>query len=198
MALSIMFLWRSCVTISRATMQRFRGSGEFINSPPDNLNGCNESNTPPISQLAQSPNNPKQNLPIFPAAARWVKEQLQAHPDLELASTFWPLWLVANLFAVFSYQFTTVASATILTSTSTVWTLLLGAFAGTRRISRCTIGSVSLSLFGVVVITRFDMAELRSHAARNQVLGNALALLSALSYSDYAILLKTNSAPSRS
>jgi solute carrier family 35, member F5 len=138
-------------------------------------------------------------------------------PTASLAFKFCLLWFTANYFAMACLQYTTVASTTILTSTSSIWTLLIGAVTRTEHFTWRKLFGVLASLFGIMLISKIDMGssdppdtsdttpETRSAltflATRaldpfpskppsELLLGDALALLSAILYGIYTVMLK--------
>jgi len=135
-------------------------------------------------------------------------------PTARLSFAFCLLWFGANYFAMACLQFTSVASTTILTSTSSFWTLLIGAFTGVEKFTWRKLCGVFGSLVGVVLISRVDLSAsvsnepatprmlqgrlLSSRAivtfpekpASEMALGDAMALFSAIIYGVYTITLK--------
>ena len=112
-------------------------------------------------------------------------------------------------------QFTTVASTTILTSTSSIWTLLIGALTRTERFTYRKLFGVIASLLGIVLISLVDTSSSNTPSSatprllsiRDDIpdgpldpfpektpaqlaLGDSLAALSALIYGLYTIMLK--------
>lgn len=82
---------------------------------------------------------------------------------LDLVSTarlslmFCCLWFGANYFSLSALQFTAVASATILTSTASMWTLVIGAVTGIETFTWKKLCGVLASFFGIVLISMLDM-----------------------------------------
>lgn len=139
-------------------------------------------------------------------------------PTATLAFKFCLLWFGANYFAMACLQYTTVASTTILTSTSSVWTLLIGAVTHTEKFTWRKLAGVLASLFGIALISKIDMGnasdataddndssdaasrtltllvravtEFPDKTARELAVGDALALLSAVLYGLYTVMLK--------
>lgn len=129
-----------------------------------------------------------------------------------LSIAFCVLWFLANYFAMACLQYTTVASTTILTSTSSFWTLLIGAATGMERFTWRKFLGVMGSFLGIILISRVDLStsadsanppsdSTNSPAARaidsfpdksraELALGDGLALLSAVIYGGYTITLK--------
>lgn len=152
-----------------------------------------------------------------------TSEYLELVPTARYALAFCLLWFGANYFAMACLQYTTVASTTILTSTSSVWTLLIGAISRIERFTWRKLCGVLASIVGIVLISRVDLSApatdtssppahlllmLRTLVKKNNkndtstsystpkrsvgeiALGDALALLSAIIYGLYTIMLK--------
>ncbi|KAG9690950.1 hypothetical protein KCU95_g8388, partial [Aureobasidium melanogenum] len=115
-----------------------------------------------------------------------------------LSLEFCILWFLANYFVAACLEHTTVASSTILTSTSSIFTLLLGCAVGVEIFTLKKLLGVLASLLGVVLISSVDLfgdnddgRGLFPHKSARQVaLGDAMALLSAVLYGIYAVLMK--------
>jgi solute carrier family 35, member F5 len=142
--------------------------------------------------------------------------QPQQHRRLSLLQTaklsaeFSVLWFAANYFAAACLEYTTVGSATILTSTSSVWTLLFGALAGVERFSVRKLLGVAASLAGLALVSSLDVAgwgggggggggageeagragSFPHKTGRELAVGDALALVGAVVYGIYAVVLK--------
>jgi solute carrier family 35, member F5 len=105
-----------------------------------------------------------------------------------LASQFSVLWYLSNLFNNASYIYTTVASATILSCTSSFFTLIVGSMFGIERFTLSKFGALIISILGIWMITT---AEDKSESAPESVmLGNIFALGGAFLYGVYTTLLK--------
>ncbi|KAF2863109.1 hypothetical protein K470DRAFT_201856, partial [Piedraia hortae CBS 480.64] len=116
-----------------------------------------------------------------------------------LALEFCPLWFLANYFAAACLEYTTVASATILTSTSSVFTLIFGALFGAEAITLRKVLAVLASLAGVALISTADLSGNNAKEHRGDfpaktkgeiAIGDTLALISAVMYGLYAVFLK--------
>ena len=149
-----------------------------------------------------------------------LTEQKRTHlallPTAKLALGFCFLWFGANYFALACLEFTTVASTTILTSTSSIWTLMIGALTRTERFTWRKLLGVLASLFGIALISTLDsgatapassdgtttptaptlvhlltraVKEFPSKPPSELLLGDALALLSAIIYGLYTVML---------
>jgi solute carrier family 35, member F5 len=138
----------------------------------------------------------------------YKRTHLALLPTARLALYFCFLWFGANYFAMACLRYTTVASTTILTSTSSVWTLLIGAVTRTEKFTWRKLAGVFASLLGIALISKIDMngaveessssasiatravAEFPEKTASELALGDALALLSAVLYGLYTVMLK--------
>ncbi|RGP79929.1 integral membrane [Fusarium longipes] len=126
------------------------------------------------------------------------EEKLSFKDTAVLSFEFCMLWFLANYFSSACLEHTSVASVTILTSTSSVWTLIFCSLFGIERFSPAKIMGVAASLAGVVLISTVDLAgkadEDRGsfpHKSSTQIaLGDAMALLSAVIYGLYVTVMK--------
>lgn len=141
---------------------------------------------------------------------RRMRTHLGFKSTARLSFTFCILWFSANYFAMACLQYTTVASTTILTSTSSIWTLLIGAFTHMEKFTWRKLLGVLASLAGIVIISSKDLTAtgpgpdgtpLGHHDVRSPstfptkrpaelALGDVLALTSAVIYGAYTIMLK--------
>ncbi|KAK6435715.1 hypothetical protein LTR95_008101 [Oleoguttula sp. CCFEE 5521] len=127
--------------------------------------------------------------------------QLSLHETSRLALEFCLLWFAANYSVPPCLSYTTVASSTILTSTSSVFTLLFGALfrVETFTIRKCL--AVFASLAGIALISSIDFSgenndadhrgDFPKKAPWEIALGDGLALLSAVLYGLYAVFMKS-------
>lgn len=135
---------------------------------------------------------------------------LVAHPEVEdnsvltvyetakLSLEFCLLWFVANYLTAGCLQYTTVASSTILTSTSSIWTLVFGAMFHVEGFTARKLVGVLASLAGIVLISMVDLSgnndENRGkfpHKTQGEIaIGDAMAFFSALMYGIYAVVMK--------
>ena len=87
---------------------------------------------------------------------------------------------------------TSVSSTVILSSTSSLFTLILGRMIGTERIDLAKLAAVGCSIVGVALVTNADrQVDPMAVEAPRRVVGDALALLSAMLYAVYVSLLKS-------
>jgi len=114
-----------------------------------------------------------------------------------LAAWFCLLWFVANWALNASLDYTSVASATILSSMSGFFTLGIGRVFRVETLTVVKIAAVATSFGGVVLVSLSDSSGPSNPGApanhpRVPLLGDTLALFSALFYALYVILLKVH------
>ncbi|KAG5209834.1 EamA domain-containing protein [Trichophyton interdigitale] len=114
----------------------------------------------------------------------------------KLSLEFCIIW--ANYFAMACLQYTSVASTTVLTSTSGVWTLIFGAMIKVEKFTLRKCIGVLTSLFGIFLISRVDISsstDSKNGTFPNKppgevILGNFMAAFSAVLYGVYTTLMK--------
>ncbi|KAH5032019.1 hypothetical protein HBI74_077740 [Parastagonospora nodorum] len=115
-----------------------------------------------------------------------------------LALEFCILWFLANYFAAACLEYTTVASSTILSSTSSIWTLLSGSLMRVERFTVRKLIGVCASLAGVVLISLVDVSgetdenrgSFPHKTPRELAVGDVMAFVSAVLYGFYAVFMK--------
>ncbi|KZT75168.1 hypothetical protein DAEQUDRAFT_720388 [Daedalea quercina L-15889] len=143
-----------------------------------------------------------------PRTASIVNERLSMRETAQLAAFFCPLWFIANWSVNASLDYTSVASATILSSMSGFFTLGIGRLFRVETLTLVKLIAVITSFGGVVLVSLSDsqqstpapttpsveppptMQNPITTFASAHILGDFLALLSALFYALYVILLK--------
>lgn len=153
----------------------------------------------PLSQEAQDGTQPE------PDRARTSSDDelppLTTRETASLASTFCVLWFIANWTVNASFRYTSVGSATVLASTSGFFTMVVGRILGIERLTSWKVGAVVTSFVGVVLVSFADAGRPPTKTPpppssallpppSNPLLGDFLALLSALFYALYMLLLK--------
>ncbi|KAH0561995.1 hypothetical protein GP486_003305 [Trichoglossum hirsutum] len=126
------------------------------------------------------------------------EDSLTVWETTKLSLEFCVLWFVANYFVAACLKYTTVASATVLSSTSSMWTLLFGALTKVERFSIKKLLGVLASLTGIVLISAFDINGDNDdnrgsfpHKSHKQfAIGDAMAFFSAIMYGVYTLLMK--------
>lgn len=109
----------------------------------------------------------------------------------KLSGVFCALWFVANFSTNASLSYTSVASQTILSSTSSFFTLFIGAILHVESVNSSKLLGLLISFIGIICVTESDsitpdVAFSKVHV----VIGNSLALLGALVYGLYSTVLK--------
>ncbi|KAL7159565.1 hypothetical protein ABFS83_01G035900 [Erythranthe nasuta] len=106
-----------------------------------------------------------------------------------------PVWFITEYLSNSALAYTSVASTTVLTSTSGLFTLLFGALIGGESVNTAKIAAVLISMAGVAMTTFgktwapdeiFSVAETRRHS----ITGDIFGLLSAVFYGLFTVLLK--------
>jgi solute carrier family 35, member F5 len=100
---------------------------------------------------------------------------------------FCPLWFLANYLFNLSLSITSVASNTILSSTSSIWTLALSYILLRQKVGIHRIVAVALCVSGSIMV---GLADKNSSSGHNTVGGDVVALLSAFFYAAYTSVLK--------
>ncbi|KAI0361261.1 hypothetical protein OH77DRAFT_410768 [Trametes cingulata] len=133
-----------------------------------------------------------------------LTKPLTTRETAHLAAVFCLLWFVANWTVNASLDYTSVASATILSSMSVdtgFFTLGIGRVFRVESLTIIKIGAVFTSFVGVVLVSMSDSSQPEtsippppstgmSHLPSLPIVGDALALFSALFYALYVTLLK--------
>ncbi|PAN40420.1 hypothetical protein GQ55_7G306800 [Panicum hallii var. hallii] len=107
-----------------------------------------------------------------------------------------PLWFVTEYLSNAALARTSVASTTVLSSTSGLFTLFIGVLLGQDSINPAKIIAVFISMAGVVMTTMgqtwaSDESEVgKSGDTQRTLLGDMFGLMSAISYGLFTVLLK--------
>ncbi|RYP48872.1 hypothetical protein DL769_011149 [Monosporascus sp. CRB-8-3] len=126
-------------------------------------------------------------------------DRLDLRETARLSLEFCMLWFFANYFASACLEYTSVGSVTILTSTSSVWTLIFCAVMKIERFSIRKLVGVLASLTGIVLISMVDLSGEDNdddrgnfpHKSQQQIaIGDAMALISAVVYGLYVVVMK--------
>lgn len=125
-------------------------------------------------------------------------EKLSLRETAALSLEFCMLWFCANYFASAPLEYTSVGSVTILTSTSSVWTLVFCAVMRVDTFSMRKLMGVMASLAGVVLISTVDLSgksdeDRGSFPHKSQAsiaIGDGMALFSAIIYGLYVTVMK--------
>ncbi|EJD52197.1 hypothetical protein AURDEDRAFT_111628 [Auricularia subglabra TFB-10046 SS5] len=155
-------------------------------------------NASPLRPLQRSPSPPSPGDKDAPLTTR---------ETASLALTFSVLWFIANWSVNAALGYTSVASTTILTTTSGFFTLGIGAMFRVEKFTLIKCAAVLSSFLGVVLVSLSDSRKpplpptapapspspdtgLSLAAQLGALFGDALALFSALFYAIYVVFLK--------
>ncbi|KAI0015507.1 hypothetical protein F4780DRAFT_763681 [Xylariomycetidae sp. FL0641] len=129
-----------------------------------------------------------------------AEKQLGFAATARLSAEFAPIWFLGNYFASACLEYTSVGSVTILTSTSSVWTLVFCALLRIDPFSLRKLIGVLASLTGIIMVSMVDLSsggeddEGRGsfpHKSRAQIaIGDAMAFFSAVVYGVYVVVMK--------
>ncbi|KAK5630800.1 hypothetical protein RRF57_006515 [Xylaria bambusicola] len=126
-------------------------------------------------------------------------EKLSFFETARFSLEFAMIWFCGNYFASACLEYTSVGSVTILTSTSSVWTLIFCAIMKIEPFSIRKLVGVVASLSGVILISLVDLSSDDNddsrgnfpHKTQGQVaIGDAMAFFSAIVYGIYIVVMK--------
>lgn len=126
------------------------------------------------------------------------EEKLSLGETARLSLEFSMLWFLANYFASACLEYTSVGSVTILTSTSSIWTLIFCAITKVEGFTVRKLIGVLASLTGVVLISSVDLSGANDdnrgsfpHKTTAQIaIGDSMAFFSAIIYGVYVTVMK--------
>eukprot|EP00658_Telonema_sp_P-2_P037454 TRINITY_DN2693_c0_g2_i2.p1 TRINITY_DN2693_c0_g2~~TRINITY_DN2693_c0_g2_i2.p1 ORF type:complete len:277 (-),score=34.42 TRINITY_DN2693_c0_g2_i2:223-1053(-) len=111
-----------------------------------------------------------------------------------------PLWMAANGSYNYSLSLTSVASSTILSATSSLFTFVFAVLAGVEKFEWLKLAGVVLCIAGSVMVTMDDSSGGRrsdDHTGWEKLSGDLLALGSAVFYGLYTLALRMMIKPGR-
>ncbi|KAK9102072.1 hypothetical protein Sjap_019326 [Stephania japonica] len=106
-----------------------------------------------------------------------------------------PIWFVTEYLSNAALARTSVASTTVLSSTSGLFTLFIGAILGQDSLNMAKVVAVFVSIAGVVMTTlgktwATDESQLTAVNGQRSLVGDLFGLLSAMCYGLFTVLLK--------
>ncbi|KAG2211875.1 hypothetical protein INT47_004562 [Mucor saturninus] len=119
--------------------------------------------------------------------------KLTTKETVKLSLAFCFLWFFANYTTNASLAYTSVASSTILSSMSGIFTLGIGAMCGVETLSIPKVISVCLSFSGIIFVSYSDQMtkpDTNDFTIPAPLIGDLLALCGAIFYGCYTTLLK--------
>ncbi|KAI8985168.1 hypothetical protein BDB01DRAFT_100810 [Pilobolus umbonatus] len=123
-------------------------------------------------------------------------DKLSTLETVKLSLAFCILWFIANYTTNASLAYTTVGSSTIFASMSGLFTLMIGSLFNVERMNLVKILAVCTSLMGIILVsysdhtTKHQLPLLEERSLPRALIGDLLALIGALFYGFYTILLK--------
>ncbi|CAA7266548.1 unnamed protein product [Cyclocybe aegerita] len=167
------------------------GRGTQAEYQPLALEDDIEESSSPIARLDASLDHPSR------IHARENSLPLTDRETADLAFTFCMIWFIANWTVNASLGFTSVASATVLSSTSGFFTLGIGHLFRIEKFTMMKIGAVVTSFIGVAFVSFSDSEGSKpaiqpgeTYFDSRAMIGDFFALISALFYAIYVTLLK--------
>ncbi|KAG7288835.1 hypothetical protein NEMBOFW57_005194 [Staphylotrichum longicolle] len=126
------------------------------------------------------------------------QDMLSFGETARLSLEFSMLWFAANYFASACLEYTSVGSVTILTSTSSIWTLIFCAITKVEGFTVRKLIGVLASLAGVILISSVDLSGANDdnrgsfpYKSTAQIaIGDAMAFFSAIIYGVYVTVMK--------
>ncbi|KAK5137279.1 hypothetical protein LTR08_000249 [Meristemomyces frigidus] len=191
--------WRQNLRWQYATLKQEEG-GDGLESPSDRQRRLSNGASQELLLGESMENSQSLNLKSAGADDMEPLPQLTLPEIAKLGLEFCIIWFVANYFVAACLEYTTVASSTILVSTSSVWTLCFGVAFGVEAYTLRKLVAVMASLAGIVLISTVDLSgnntddehrgDFPAKSLRDVAIGDALALFSAVMYGGYAVFMK--------
>ncbi|KAI9671471.1 MAG: hypothetical protein M1831_004380 [Alyxoria varia] len=137
----------------------------------------------------------------FESEAKDPDAPLTTRDHFHLSAKFCGLWFFSGWLNAASFENTSVASSTILVSTSSVFALLFGSILGVEKFTINKLVGVMASLGGIIMVSLVDTSSKKDDDSRGSfpykspgqiALGDCMALLSAVFYGLYATVLTKN------
>ncbi|ODV78131.1 uncharacterized protein CANTADRAFT_28957, partial [Suhomyces tanzawaensis NRRL Y-17324] len=105
-------------------------------------------------------------------------------------------YFLYNFFVMESLQYTSAANQTVFSSTTSIFTLIIGVLVKTDKLSFKKVVCVTISTIGVFLVNMSESANEPDsglkYLPKNPMLGNSLAMCGALMYSSYMLIMKVN------
>ncbi|XP_014502271.1 uncharacterized vacuolar membrane protein YML018C isoform X2 [Vigna radiata var. radiata] len=124
-----------------------------------------------------------------------VEKELTAKEIAAYGFYIAPIWFITEYLSNAALARTSVASTTVLSSTSGLFTLFIGAFMGQDSLNVAKVVAVLVSMAGVVMTTMgktwaADESQLSDANGKHSLVGDLFGILSAMSYGLFTVLLK--------
>ncbi|KAF3337052.1 vacuolar membrane protein [Carex littledalei] len=122
---------------------------------------------------------------LLDSKGRWTRTRMA-----KVSILICPFWFFAQLTFNLSLKYTTVASNTILSSTSSLFTFLVALFFLGEKFTWIKLASVLMCMAGTIIVSLADSNSQSNEIATNPLLGDILTLLSAGLYAIYITLIR--------
>ncbi|XP_047328627.1 uncharacterized vacuolar membrane protein YML018C-like [Impatiens glandulifera] len=137
----------------------------------------------------------EEGLPFVPKHKNDATKQLTNKEIAKYGFYIAPLWFVTEYLSNAALARTSVASTTVLSSTSGLFTLFIGVFLGQDSLNVAKVVAVFISMAGVVMTTlgktwAADDSMNASSNGKRTLVGDLFGLLSAVAYGLFTVLLK--------
>lgn len=122
-----------------------------------------------------------------------TQDPLNRKETIVLAAQVSIVYYIYNLCMMMSLRYTTPSNSTVLSASSSIFTLFVGAFLGIDTLTTKKLFCVVCSILGVFMVTYADASTQNGgnkFELTNPVLGNSLAVLAALAYSMYLVIVE--------
>ena len=149
--------WLTSFREWRRLQQRY---GHNLGGPGEEHNRSHqdgESHSPLLAEGGRSSNNFPSALVVEENSAT-QKETLNVLETAWISFEFSMLWFLANYFVAACLEYTSVASSTILTSTSSIFTLIFGAIFHVESFTTKKLLGVLASFTGIILISMVDLS----------------------------------------
>ncbi|KAI9801537.1 MAG: hypothetical protein M1825_003216 [Sarcosagium campestre] len=194
--------WRSRPQDETSVQMTREEQRSFLKPDDDDDEAVDQGDRSPWTRSSLAPMNVEDQMGNSELSAALTSSdddsKMSIKETARLSFEFCLVWFVANYLAIACLEYTTVASTTILTSTSSIWTLLFSTLARIERFTLAKVMGVMASLVGIILISTVDISgdndESRGsfpHKTHFQLaLGDSMAFLSAVMYGIYTVLMK--------
>ncbi|PQE21807.1 vacuolar membrane protein [Rutstroemia sp. NJR-2017a BVV2] len=151
------------------------------------------------SQARLLPSGDEEAADISLSEIEEKEDKLSVGETAKLSFEFSLLWFIANYLVAGCLEYTSVASSTILTSTSSIFTLLFGALIRVESFTYRKLIGVLASFIGIILISSVDLSSTDNdsnrgnfpHKSQAQIaIGDIMAFGSAVMYGLYAVVMK--------
>ncbi|QPG75332.1 hypothetical protein FOA43_002685 [Brettanomyces nanus] len=116
--------------------------------------------------------------------------QLSYYEILSVGAQVAIVYFISGACATTALKYTSASNQTILSTTSSLFTLMLGVLTHVERFSVAKLVAIVVSIIGICLITMEDSIKLKYSTSNLEILGDLIALAGALAYSAFLIILR--------